>query len=125
MGVRKDAHFLYILIQSIYYMGYVYLIEDSTNNVYKIGVTRSNSKKRLQKLQTGNSVPLQIKYLFETEYPFRLESMLHNKYRQYQVLNEWYELPKDIVNRFNEICCKENDIINLMKDNYYFSKNLK
>lgn len=106
-------------------MGYVYLIEDSTNNVYKIGVTRSNSKKRLQKLQTGNSVPLQIKYLFETEYPFRLESMLHNKYRQYQVLNEWYELPKDIVNRFNEICCKENDIINIMKDNYYFSKNLK
>lgn len=106
-------------------MGYVYLIEDSTNNVYKIGVTRSNSKRRLQKLQTGNSTPLQIKYIFETEYPFRLESMLHNKYQQYKVLNEWYELPKDIVNRFNEICCKENDIINLMKDNYYFSKNLK
>ena len=70
-------------------MGYVYLIEDSTNDVYKIGVTRSNSKRRLQKLQTGNSTPLQIKYLFETEYPFRLESMLHNKYQQYKVLNEW------------------------------------
>lgn len=92
-------------------MGYVYLIEDSTNIVYKIGVTRSNSKRRLQKLQTGNSTPLRIKYLFKTEYPFRLESMLHNKYKQYKVLNEWYELLKDIVNNFYEICNKENDII--------------
>lgn len=106
-------------------MGYVYLIEDSTNNVYKIGVTRSNSKRRLQKLQTGNSTPLQIKYLFETEYPFRLESMLHNKYQQYKVLNEWYELPKNIVDHFYEICNDINDIIYLMKDNHFFSKNLK
>ena len=106
-------------------MGYVYLIEDSTNNVYKIGATRSNSKRRLQKLQTGNSTPLQIKYLFETEYPFRLESMLHNKYQQYKVLNEWYELPKNIVDRFYEICNDINDIIYLMKDNHFFSKNLK
>ena len=106
-------------------MGYVYLIEDSTNNVYKIGVTRSNSKRRLQKLQTGNSTPLLIKYLFKTECPFRLESMLHNKYKQYKVLNEWYELPKDIVNNFHEICNKENDIIYIMKDNFFFAKNLK
>ena len=106
-------------------MGYVYLIEDSNNNVYKIGVTRSNSKRRLQKLQTGNSSKLIIKSIFETEYPFRLETMLHNKYQYYKVLNEWYELPEDIVNNFYEIYRKENDIIYIMKDNYFFSKNLK
>lgn len=106
-------------------MGYVYLIEDSNNNTYKIGVTRKNDKRRLQKLQTGNSTKLTIKYLFETEYPFRLESMLHNKFKQYLILNEWYELPSDIVEKFKEICEQENIIIDVMKDNYFFSKNLK
>lgn len=106
-------------------MGYVYLIEDSNNNTYKIGVTRKNDKRRLQKLQTGNSTKLTIKCLFETEYPFRLESMLHNKFKQYLILNEWYELPEDIVISFGKICDRENDIINIMKDNPFFSKNLK
>ena len=51
-------------------MGYVYLIEDSNNQTYKIGVTRKNDKRRLCKLQTGNSTKLILKYMFETEYPF-------------------------------------------------------
>lgn len=106
-------------------MGYVYLIEDSTNNVYKIGVTRKNDKKRLQKLQTGNSSKLTIKYIFKTEWPFRLESMLHMKYKEYRVLNEWYDLPKDIVDNFGEICSSQNDIIYSLKDNPFFAKNLK
>ena len=106
-------------------MGYVYLIEDPNNQTYKIGVTRKNDKRRLNKLQTGNSTKLILKCMFETEYPFRLESMLHNKYKQYQTLNEWYELPEDIVNNFNEICRKENDIIYVLKDNPFFSKKLK
>lgn len=51
--------------------------------------------------------------------------MLHNKYQQYKVLNEWYDLPSDIVKSFLEICERENVIIDIMKDNHYFSKNLK
>lgn len=30
-------------------IGYVYLIEDSNNNTYKIGVTKGDPKKRLKK----------------------------------------------------------------------------
>ena len=108
-------------------MGYVYLIEDSNNGTYKIGVTRSNNKRRLQKLQTGNSTKLELKYIFETEYPFRLETILHNTFNCYKVLNEWYELPKDIVDNFMVICKDKMDIIYIMKEknNPFFVKNLK
>lgn len=122
--MRRD--FERSLFFCLYYitMKVVYLIKDEVAGLYKIGVAK-NPVRRLQKLQTGNPHKLSIVYTYEATYPFRLESMLHNKYRQYKVLNEWYELPEDIVNNFNEICYKENDIINIMKDNYYFSKNLK
>ena len=106
-------------------MGYVYLIEDEYNGVYKIGVTRKNDKKRLQKLQTGNANPLKLRHIFKTDWPFRLESMLHMKYKEYRVLNEWYELPEEVVNKFNEICSTQNDIIYSLKDNPFFAKNLK
>jgi hypothetical protein len=108
-------------------MGYVYLIEDSDNETYKIGVTRRNCEKRLRKLQTGNSTKLELKYIFETEYPFRLESILHNIFRDYKVLNEWYALPKNIVDDFLLICQNKMDIIYIMKDknNPFFVKNLK
>lgn len=106
-------------------MGFVYLIEDSNSNTYKIGVSRSHPSKRIKKLQTGNSCKLNLRSLFETEYPFRLESILHNRFKMYQELNEWYNLPEDVVQRFNEICTELNDIIYLMKDNHFFQKNLK
>jgi predicted GIY-YIG superfamily endonuclease len=44
-------------------MGYVYLIEDIDSGTYKIGVTKSDPQRRLNKLQTGNSCKLSIKYL--------------------------------------------------------------
>ena len=107
------------------FMGYVYLIEDSSNWLYKIGVTKHNPINRLKKLQTGNPNKLQLITQFETEYPYRLESILHNRYKHFQVLNEWYELPLDIVSSFDEICKELNDIIIVMKDNPFFGKNLK
>ena len=106
-------------------MGYVYLIEDSVDKVYKIGVTRKNDRKRLKKLQTGNSHELKVLYMFETEYPFRLESILHNRFAVYRIMNEWFDLPTNIVDNFQSICSEVNDIIILMKDNHFFKKNLR
>lgn len=105
-------------------MGYVYLIEDTNNNIYKIGVTK-NLKKRLQNLQTGNSNQISIKYTYKTEYPFRIEQMLHNKFNEYKELNEWYNLPKSVVSNFYEYCEQFSDIINSLKTNPHFQKNLK
>ena len=67
-------------------MGYVYLIEDIDNNRYKIGVTK-NLKRRLKNLQTGNSNQIKLIDSFETEYPFRLETMLHNRFNSFHYYN--------------------------------------
>lgn len=104
-------------------MGYVYLIEDSNNNCYKIGVTKGEPEKRLKKLQTGNPSKLELKYLYECEYPYRLESMLHTHYKYYNELNEWFSLenPNDFLNK----CMELNNVINSLKNNPFFSKGLK
>lgn len=104
-------------------MGFVYLIEDMDSRTYKIGVTKGDPQTRLKKLQTGNSSKLLIKHLYECEYPYRLESMLHNHYKEYRELNEWYGLPD--INEFLNKCNEFNEIINSLKDNPFFNKKLK
>lgn len=111
-----------------YYMrnkkGCVYLIEDSCNEVYKIGVTRKSAKARLKQLQTGNPNELKLLEYFECEYPFRLENLLHNKYKLQQAFNEWYYMTKEDINNFIEDCKFYDNMIEVMKDNPYFGKNL-
>ena len=104
-------------------MGYVYLIEDIDSRTYKIGVTKSDPQRRLNKLQTGNSCKLSYKYIYECEYPYRLETMLHNHYKSCQELNEWYSL--DDIDEFIKKCQEFNKIINSLKDNPFFNKKLK
>lgn len=106
-------------------MGYVYLIYDENNNKYKIGVTRNKDNTRLKKLQTGNSTLLRVIYIYECEYPFRLETMLHNIYKNNNILNEWFELPDEDVINFEKICDKFNNQINALKSNPYFAKGLR
>ena len=106
-------------------MGYVYLIKDPSNQTYKIGVTRAMDGKRIKKLQTGNSTELQLMFYYHTSYPFRIESMLHKKYQDYRVLNEWYELPEEDVRNFLNTCDDMNEIIKSLKDNPFFNKKLK
>ena len=103
-------------------MGYVYLIgELNGDNKYKIGSTRAKDiNKRLKQLQTGNSNQLYIKEYYETSKPFKLEQMLHNKLKDYNVIGEWFELPKDILSEFKKTCDNYQNIIDVLKDNPYF-----
>lgn len=103
-------------------MGYVYLIgEDNMEKKYKIGSTKCNDiNKRLKQLQTGNSNPIYIKDYFETSSPFKLETMLHNKYKDYNVIGEWFELDDDTINEFKKECEQYQNIIDSLKENPYF-----
>ena len=104
-------------------MGYVYLIYDANNDVYKIGVTRSKDSKRIKQLQTGNSCELRVLYMHNTPYPFRLETMLHNYYINSLVHGEWY---KDVgIDDFKERCKEFDSHIIALKDNPFFNKGLK
>ena len=103
-------------------MGYVYLMEEiNDNGKYKIGSTRSkNINTRLKQLQTGNSSELIVRDYFETNYPFKLEKMLHNRFKQNNVIGEWFELNKTIVDDFKGICENLNNILESLKDNPFF-----
>ena len=106
-------------------MGVVYLICDPANDLFKIGVTRSNQSKRLKQLQTGNGTELFLSSYYECDYPFRLETMLHNKFHHCKETGEWYRLDvKEVVN-FKKICAELDHTIQIMKDNEFFAKNLK
>jgi hypothetical protein len=103
-------------------MGYVYLIGEIGNeNRFKIGATKCKDiNKRLKQLQTGNSEELYIKESFETTRPFKLETMLHNRFKTSNLIGEWFDLSKDDVNNFKNVCHKLQNIIDCLKDNPFF-----
>jgi hypothetical protein len=104
-------------------MGSVYLLGDSEREgVYKIGVTRGDIKKRIKKLQTGNSGEIYLVSHYETEHPFLMEKMLHTKYIGDRVLNEWFSLDFDKMNEFKKTCEEIQENINALQDNYFFQK---
>lgn len=105
--------------------GYVYLICDNANEKYKIGVTKQDINKRIKKLQTGNCTELFVVNHYKTEYPFRMEKMLHNKFNVKRVLNEWFDLSNHDVCNFLEYCKEIDKTIQFMKDNPFFAKSLK
>lgn len=104
--------------------GCVYLIADYNNNVYKIGASRNCAIKRMKQLQTGNSNELRLLETFTTDYPYRLETMLHNRFNYKKVHNEWYALDENDITSFHSTCDNMNNIITIMKDNPFFGKNL-
>ena len=105
-------------------MGYVYLIGEIDNKGrYKIGSTRAkNVLTRLKQLQTGNSSELYIKEAFETDYPFKLEKMLHNHFKSLNTMNEWFELSESDVEAFKGICDEKRKIIESLKENPFYFK---
>ena len=104
-------------------MGFVYLIYDQNNDNYKIGVTKRDPKIRLKKLQTGNPCKLKLICFYKCEYPYRLEKMLHTHYKLSKELNEWFfiEDPDEFLSK----CEFFDKTIDVLKDNPFFSKNLK
>ena len=94
-------------------MGKVYLIGELDNiNRYKIGVSnKKKAEKRMNELQTGNPDELYIRYVFETEKPFKLENLLHRHYAKNNILNEWFELNEEEAKDFPNICQKYQNII--------------
>ena len=105
--------------------GYIYLICDPSIDAFKIGVTRNIKSNRIKKLQTGNPTELHIVKTYKSDYPFRLEKMLHLHFHTKHELNEWYNLSiNDIVN-FNNICETLNNRIKCLYDNPFFMKDIK
>lgn len=86
----------------------VYLLKVSSDDIYKIGVAKDVNR-RVRQLQTGNPEDIKIIKVFPTDYPFKLESVLHRKHKFNQVKGECFYLsPKDIDDFINTCSICEN-----------------
>ena len=107
-------------------MAYVYLLCDSGLDItFKIGVTRGSIEKRIKKLQTGNGEEIFLVNYYETDYPFLIEKMMHQKHCSDKKMNEWFYLDSEGVNNFKKDCEEFEKTIESLKDNPFFKKNIK
>lgn len=86
-------------------MNSVYLILSSDDNTYKIGVSK-HPKKRLLALQTGNPSKLKLITSFDSDFAFKIETVLHRRYSFLRKEGEWFELSLENENEFIDECKK-------------------
>jgi len=98
--------------------GFVYLLCDGEH--FKIGMTKKDIHKRISELQTGNPNEIYITSFHETNYPYRIEQMIHFRYHTSKIKNEWFDLSLEQVINFKKLCYECEEIINKLKDNPFF-----
>jgi hypothetical protein len=106
------------MIQKVYLISALdkNVIIDTDEIVYKIGVTRQIKDKRTKQLSTGNSKNLKIVKEFKSEYAYKLETALHNTFRNKKINKEWYMLSKDEVDNFITLCEKYENNYKILKE---------
>lgn len=96
-------------------MKYIYLIKNSEDDTYKIGVAK-NPKKRLAQLQTGNSSELLLVDTYQTENAFKIEKILHRRYSFLHKHGEWFSLSLIEQYNFPNDCKKIEDVITVLRE---------
>lgn len=95
---------------------FVYLLKIQENGIYKIGVSK-NVEKRVKQLQTGNTEQIYLVNKFHSNYPYKIESYLHNIYKSNTISGEWFYLSDDDVNSFIDNCKKCETNFKCMDEN--------
>ena len=96
--------------------GFVYLLCDGEK--FKIGMTKKKDiNQRIKELQTGNPYEIWLYSYYETEYPLKIEKMMHAKHTSSNVKNEWFDLTVQEVLNFKNECEECEKILEVLKDN--------
>lgn len=82
---------------------YVYLLKIPEKSIYKIGVSK-DVEKRIKQLQTGNCEQITLVHKFKSNYPYKIESVLHGMYKFKRIEGEWYDMSAKEVENFIEQC---------------------
>lgn len=97
--------------------GYVYFVNEVSDfDYFKIGFTTNDIDERLQQLQCGNRRRLTIYKFIECDDPCKLENKLHQKYNSRKVLNEWFKITIDEIDKC-VIKYSSNDTLNNIMEN--------
>jgi hypothetical protein len=88
----------------------VYLLKNTSNDEYKIGIS-VHPQKRLKEVQTGNASEIIICNIYESEYANKIEKALHSHYSYVKKMGEWFTLSlKEELEFINECKRIENNI---------------
>lgn len=99
--------------------GFVYLLCDGEK--FKIGMTKHKDiYKRIKELQTGNPNEIWLAAYHKTNYPYKIEKLMHMRHHRDKILNEWYDLDAHSVAHFNDECKICEGIVDVLKDNPFF-----
>ena len=96
-------------------MSFIYLIKNTAENHYKIGVGK-NPSNRLKQLQTGCSSELVIAHTFETDIPYIIEKTLHRQHSLLRKHGEWFEFSINEEFDFLSNCQNIESRIKLLKE---------
>ena len=96
-------------------MNYIYLIKNSEDSRYKIGVSE-NPERRIKELNTGGSSEFLLINKFESEYAYKIEGTLHRTYSYLRKHGEWFDFSIKEDNDFIKNCINiENRIKTLIE----------
>lgn len=73
-------------------MSYLYVLHASGTNYYKIGITDQAIEQRLQNLQTGNHLRLDVVRLYDGLGTRQIEAEIHALLAHRRINGEWFEL---------------------------------
>ena len=98
----------------------VYLIQSVEDSYYKIGVSNKPNY-RIEQLKTGSPSPLKLIETYESEIPYKIESVLKKRLKHLKKEGEWFDLSVDIEVNFKKMCRKiEENIVFLKKNGNVF-----
>lgn len=100
----------------------IYLIKQHDSNFYKIGVTKKDPMKRLKQLQTGNGMELLLVKIFESNFAYKVESALHQQFKNKLINLEWFLLDDYDLSEFDIACVKYEEQFKYLKDHNHFFK---
>lgn len=98
----------------------IYLAQQQDSNLYKIGITKKEPKKRIKELQTGNGNPLVLIESFKTKHDFKMETALHAHFNTKKREGEWFELSEEDVKNFASLCNDKEATMDFLKKNNFF-----
>ena len=95
----------------------VYLLYCNELDSYKIGVSK-NTTSRIKQLQTGCPYMIEIRHIFKSSFPYKVESSLHRELshlkadlEEINLFGEWFKLDYNFSKNFLNKCQKiENNI---------------
>jgi len=94
----------------------VYLLANLDKGHYKIGITSGPVEKRVKQLSTGNSEPIDIIHVFETDFHSKVEKTLHRKFHDKRLEGEWFMLDREDVASFLTECQKSHNNFQCLSD---------